>query len=76
MTPASLRALCDSLNDKNGTGGQTRLARLLKWDARTVRNKLSGSTRITHSNELAIRKALEEAGISGCGPSGRIDGGF
>lgn len=25
MTPADLRAICDSLNDERGAGGQTRL---------------------------------------------------
>jgi hypothetical protein len=29
MTRADLRAICDSLNDERGTGGQTKLARLL-----------------------------------------------
>jgi hypothetical protein len=29
MTPADLQAVCDLLNDERGTGGQTRLARLL-----------------------------------------------
>ena len=35
MTPADLRAICDSLDDERGTGGQSRLARLLDWDHST-----------------------------------------
>lgn len=60
MTPAELRAICDSLNDERGTGGQTRLARLLGWDASTVRRKLTGKTGITRSDELAIERALQK----------------
>jgi len=29
MTPADLRAICNSLNDERGTGGKSKLARLL-----------------------------------------------
>lgn len=54
MTPSDLRKICDSLNDERGTGGQTRLARMLKRSPRTVRNKLSGKTKITQSDILAI----------------------
>src|SRR5262249_34090090 len=49
-----LRAICDSL----GYGGQTKLARMIGRDPRTIRNKLSGQTPITESDELAIRQAL------------------
>jgi hypothetical protein len=59
MTPEELRAICDSLNDDRGTGGQTKLARLLDWDASTIRRKLSGDTKITRADELAIRHAVE-----------------
>ncbi len=59
MTPEELRAVCDSLNDKRGTGGQTKLAGLLRWDGSTTRRKLAGRSKITHSDELAIRKAVE-----------------
>lgn len=59
MTPAELRAICDSLNDERGTGGQTRLAELLDWDSSTIRRKLAGKTRITRTDELAIRNVTE-----------------
>ena len=61
MTPTELRAICDSLNDERGTGGQTKLARLLEWDASTIRRKLSGTTKITRSDELAIERAIQKA---------------
>ena len=62
MTPftlRSLRSLCDSLNDERGTGGQSKLARLLGWHHSTVWRRPSGKSRITKADELAIRKALE-----------------
>jgi DNA-binding transcriptional regulator YdaS (Cro superfamily) len=59
MTPADLRAICDSLNDERGTGGQSRLARLLGWDHSTVWRKLTGKSAITGADALAIEKALE-----------------
>jgi hypothetical protein len=31
----------------------------LRWDGSTIRRKLSGKSKITHSDELAIRKAVE-----------------
>ena len=60
LSSSDLRALCDSLNDERGTGGQTRLAGMLKWDASTIRRKLSGKSRITYADELAIRAALAD----------------
>lgn len=60
MTPAELRRICDSLNDERDTGGQTRLAELVGWDASTVRRKLAGKTKITKADALAIREALRE----------------
>jgi hypothetical protein len=57
MTPADLRAICDSLNDERGTGGQTKLARLLGWHYSTLWRKLNGLSTITHSDGLAIRAA-------------------
>jgi hypothetical protein len=57
MTPADLRAICESLNDERGTGGQTRLARLLDLNYTTLWRQLNGKSRITQSNELAIRAA-------------------
>jgi len=58
LTPADLRAICDSFDDEHGTGGQSKLARLLKWNHSTVWRKLNGKSRITQSNELAISGAL------------------
>jgi hypothetical protein len=57
MTPAELRAICDALNDERGTGGRSRLARLLGWHYSTLWRKLNRKSRITQSNELAIRAA-------------------
>jgi len=57
MTPATLRSLCDSLNP----GGQSKLARLLKWHHSTVWRKLNGKSPITESDALAIQKAVETA---------------
>jgi hypothetical protein len=61
MTPSNLRSICDSLNDERGTGGQTRLARLLDWDYSTLWRKLCGKSPITESDVLAIQKAVEMA---------------
>jgi DNA-binding transcriptional regulator YdaS (Cro superfamily) len=61
MTPADLRAICDSLNDERGTGGQSKLARLLGWHHSTVWRKLTGKSRITETDALAIQKAVERA---------------
>lgn len=60
MTPAELRAICDSLNDERSVGGQTRLAELLGWDDSTVRRKLAGKSRITQVDQLAIERALQK----------------
>jgi hypothetical protein len=60
MAPADLRAITISLNDERGTGGQSRLARLLDWDHSTVWRKLNGKSPITQSDELAIRQALAQ----------------
>jgi hypothetical protein len=61
MTPAELRRICESLDDESGRGGQTRLARLLKWSDRKVRRKLAGEP-VSYSDELAIRH------VTGCNP--------
>jgi DNA-binding transcriptional regulator YdaS (Cro superfamily) len=61
MTPADLRAIYDSLNDERGTGGQSKLARLLGWHYSTICRKLTGQSPITESDALAIRKAVEMA---------------
>jgi hypothetical protein len=61
MTPSDLRAICDSLNDERGTGGQSRLAHLLDWHHSTVWRKLTGKSPITESDALAIQKAMEMA---------------
>ena len=60
MTPVDLRAICDSLNDERGTGGQSKLARLLGWDYSTLHRKLSGKSPIKQDDELAIRQALAD----------------
>jgi len=59
MTPADLRAITISLNDERGTGGQSKLARLLRWHHSTVWRKINGWSRITVSDEMAIGKAME-----------------
>jgi DNA-binding transcriptional regulator YdaS (Cro superfamily) len=61
VTPADLLALTISLNDERGTGGQTRLARLLGWRHSTVWRKLNGQSTITGFDVLAIQKAVEIA---------------
>ncbi len=58
MTPADLRTICDSLNDARGTGGQSKLGRLLGWDYSTLWRKLNGKSTITKADELAIRQAV------------------
>ena len=58
MTPADLRAVCDTLNDERGMGGQTRLVRLLGWHFTTLWRKLNGLSKITQSDYLAIRQAV------------------
>ena len=58
VNPDSLRAICDSLNDERGTGGQSKLARLLGWHHSTVWRKLTGKSPITQADELAIRQAV------------------
>jgi hypothetical protein len=58
MTPAELRAICASINDECGTGGQTKLARSLRSHHSTVWRKLNGKSTITKSDEVAIRQAV------------------
>ena len=65
MTPADLRAICDVLDDERGTGGQTKLARLLGWHHSTLWRKLNGKSRITHSDELAMQHAVTSLKASG-----------
>jgi hypothetical protein len=67
MTPADLRDITISLNDEHGTGGQSRLARLCGWHHSTVWRKLNGLSAITKSDELAIRRAVDEGVSSGIG---------
>ncbi len=61
MTPADLRVICDSLNDDHGTGGQSKLARLLRWHHSTIWRKLNDESPITESDALAIQKVVEVA---------------
>lgn len=53
-----LRALCKSL----GPGGQSELARLLRWDPSMIRRRLAGATKISYADELAFAKAGEMEG--------------
>lgn len=62
MTTAELRAICEALDEEGGRGGQSRLARLLDWHHSTVWRKLTGRSRVTESDGLAIRRAVEMAG--------------
>jgi len=59
MPPDELRANCDSLVVERGTGGQSRLARLLGWNYSTLWRKLNGRSQITESDALAIQRAVE-----------------
>jgi hypothetical protein len=61
MTPLALRAITLSLNDERGTGGQSKLGRLLGWHHATVWRKLNGKSRITPSDELAIKQGQANA---------------
>jgi hypothetical protein len=67
MTPAKLRAICISHNDERGTGGQSKLARLLKLHHSTVRRKLNGKSPIFESDELAMQQAVLELACDGAG---------
>jgi hypothetical protein len=60
MTLSDLRSLCDALNDEHGTGGQSKLARLLAWRHSTVWRKLNGKLPITKTDELAIRQEVSD----------------
>lgn len=63
MTPADLRAICDTLDDERGTGGQTKLTRLVGWHYSTLWRKLNGKSRISTADELAIRQVLGKVGV-------------
>jgi hypothetical protein len=52
-----LRAICKHL----GPGGQSKLARMLRWDSSMIRRRLSGETKISYADELAFAKAVEMA---------------
>jgi DNA-binding transcriptional regulator YdaS (Cro superfamily) len=65
VTPVDLRAICDSLNDERGTGGQSKLARLLGSHHSTLWRKFNGLSRIAHSDELAIPQAVTSLKASG-----------
>ena len=67
LTPTDLLAICDTLNDERGTGGQSKPARLLDWNYSMLWRKLNGKSPITQSDELAIRGVLSEARQSNCG---------
>jgi len=54
MTPAELR----SLGRQHGYGWQTRLARALRVNSRTVRRWLAGKAKITPQMETLIQQAV------------------
>jgi len=54
VTPTDLRANCNALNGEHGTGGRSKLARLLGWHYSTLWRKLNGKSPITLSDDLAI----------------------
>jgi hypothetical protein len=60
MTSSHPRPISISLDDDCGTGGQTRLGRLLGWHNSTEWRKLTGRSLITQSDELAIQPLLEK----------------
>jgi hypothetical protein len=68
MTPADLGGITLSLNDERGTGGRTKLARLLGWHYSTLWRKLNGKSPITESDALAIQKVVE---MTACGTGKR-----
>jgi hypothetical protein len=45
-------------NNENGTGGQSKLARLVGWSFSTLWRQLNGKSLITQSDELAIRQVV------------------
>ena len=55
MTRSELRSLCEKLNP----GGQTKLAGMLEWTPRTMRNKLAGKSKITKADAMAITHVME-----------------
>ena len=55
MTPSELRTICDSLNP----GGQSKLARMLPVNDRTVRRWLSGERPIHQAMVARIRDLTE-----------------
>lgn len=55
MTPGEFRTLCNSLNP----GGQTKLARMLKVNPRTVRRWLASKSRIPTAVTLLLEKLNE-----------------
>jgi hypothetical protein len=61
--------MCDALNDERGTGGQSKLARLLDWDYSTLWRKLNGKSPITQSDELAIRQVARALIEKSCSAS-------
>jgi hypothetical protein len=47
MTPAGMLAMCETLNDEGGKGGQSKLACLLGWNHSTLWRKLNGKSQVT-----------------------------
>lgn len=56
MTPAELRAICDSLNP----GGQTKLAGMIGMHPTLLRKKLAGKVKIRKVDEFAIEEAVKQ----------------
>ena len=54
MTPIELRAICDSLNP----GGQSKLARMIGVNTRTLRRWLSGKVDIPEIAAIAIKAVV------------------
>lgn len=52
MTPTELRSICNSMNP----GGQTKLARKLDVNPRTIRRWLAGKSRIPVAVGLALKR--------------------
>jgi hypothetical protein len=61
LTPSYLRGITITLNNERGTGGQSKLARMLGWHYTTLWRKLNGKSPITQSDELAINRLVDLA---------------
>src|SRR5271157_1712696 len=64
MAAAEFRSNCDSINNSQGRGGQSKLVRLVGWHYSTVWGKLNDKSRITESDAFAIHQEMETAKLS------------